>query len=50
MDYSAGIAVRISSEDTLEAMLKRADTTLYCAKAQGRSRTLDAHGLRLLVA
>ena len=50
IDYSAGIAVRISSADTLEAMLKRADATLYCAKAQGRSRTLDAQGLRLLVA
>lgn len=47
LDYSAGIAVRVSGQDTLEAMLKRADATLYRAKAQGRSRTLDAQGLRL---
>ena len=45
--YSAGIAMRTSPEDTLAAMLKRADATLYSAKAQGRSRTLDAQGLRL---
>jgi len=50
LDYSAGIAMRISSKDTLEAMLKRADATLYNAKAQGRSRTLDAQGLRLRAA
>jgi diguanylate cyclase (GGDEF)-like protein len=47
LSYSAGIAMRTSSHDTLEAMLKRADATLYSAKAQGRSRTLDAQGLRL---
>jgi PleD family two-component response regulator len=29
-------------------MLRRADATLYAAKAQGRSRTLDSQGLRLL--
>jgi diguanylate cyclase (GGDEF)-like protein len=45
--YSAGIAMRESPGDTLEAMLKRADEALYGAKAQGRSRTLDAEGLRL---
>ncbi len=45
--YSAGIAMRNSSDDTLAAMLKRADLTLYSAKAQGRSRTLDAKGPRL---
>jgi len=50
VDYSAGIAVRISGNDTLQAMLRRADATLYRAKAQGRSRTLDAQGLRLCVA
>ena len=48
--YSAGIAMRNSSDDTLAAMLKRADETLYGAKAQGRSRTLDAEGLRLQAA
>jgi diguanylate cyclase (GGDEF)-like protein len=47
LSYSAGIAMRTSSHDTLEAMLKRADATLYNAKAQGRSRTLDAQGLKL---
>ena len=40
--YSAGIAMRQGPGDTLAAMLKRADTTLYAAKDQGRSRTLDA--------
>ena len=48
--YSAGIAMRNSSDDTLAAMLKRADETLYSAKAQGRSRTLDAKGPRLQAA
>lgn len=47
LDYSAGIAVRMSGNDTLQAMLQRADATLYRAKAQGRSRTLDAQGVRL---
>ena len=45
--YSAGIAMRTSADDTLAAMVKRADATLYSAKEQGRSRTLDAQGLRL---
>ena len=45
--YSAGIAMRNSAEDTLAAMVKRADAMLYAAKEQGRSRTLDAQGLRL---
>lgn len=48
--YSAGVAMRNSPDDTLVAMLKRADETLYSAKAQGRSRTLDAKGLRLQAA
>jgi len=48
--YSAGIAVRKSTEDSLEAMLRRADARLYSAKAQGRSRTLEAGELRLQAA
>ena len=48
--YSAGIATRTDEGDTLEAILKRADEALYAAKAQGRSRTLDAKGLRLQAA
>lgn len=47
LGYSAGIAMRDSPGDTLAAMLKRADTMLYAAKAQGRSRTLDAAGAML---
>lgn len=50
LSYSAGIAMRASQDDTLEAMLSRADSTLYRAKAQGRARTLDAQGLRLVSA
>ncbi|MFZ6647791.1 GGDEF domain-containing protein [Undibacterium sp. TJN25] len=42
LSYSAGIAMRDSDRDTLEAMLRRADEALYSAKAQGRSRTVDA--------
>jgi diguanylate cyclase (GGDEF)-like protein len=47
LDYSAGIAMRLTADDTLEAMLRRADAMLYQAKGQGRSRTLDERGLRL---
>jgi diguanylate cyclase (GGDEF)-like protein len=50
LSYSAGIAMRASPHDTLEAMLRRADSTLYRAKAQGRARTLDAQGLQLRLA
>ena len=50
LNYSAGIAMRRGPGDTLEAMVRRADATLYGAKAQGRGRTLDAHGVRLRVA
>ena len=42
--------MRNSPGDTLEAILERADAMLYSAKAQGRSRTLDAQGLRLQAA
>jgi diguanylate cyclase (GGDEF)-like protein len=41
IDYSAGIAKRARADDTLAAMLKRADAMLYRAKALGRARTLD---------
>jgi diguanylate cyclase len=47
LSYSAGVAMRASPDDTLQAMLRRADATLYRAKAQGRARTLDDLGLRL---
>ena len=47
LSYSAGIAMRRSVDDTLEAMLRRADSRLYSAKAQGRARTLNAQGARL---
>ncbi len=47
VSYSAGIAMRTSPLDTLEDLLKRADVTLYRAKAQGRARTLDARGMML---
>ncbi len=43
--YSAGIATRETSDDTLTAMLKRADDNLYGAKHQGRARTLDSEGI-----
>ncbi len=45
--YSAGIATQHGERDTLEAIIKRADEALYGAKAQGRSRTVDARDLRL---
>jgi diguanylate cyclase (GGDEF)-like protein len=47
LNYSAGIAMRSTPLDTVDALLKRADATLYRAKAQGRARTLDARGLTL---
>jgi diguanylate cyclase (GGDEF)-like protein len=48
LSYSAGIAMRASPDDTLEAMLRRADVTLYRAKTLGRARTFDAQGLHLV--
>jgi diguanylate cyclase (GGDEF)-like protein len=50
LSYSAGIAVRTPVSDTLEAMLRRADVALYAAKALGRARTVDAHGIELELA
>jgi diguanylate cyclase (GGDEF)-like protein len=49
LGYSAGVAMRASADDTLEAMLQRADSTMYRAKSQGRARTLNAQGLELRV-
>nr|WP_315400812.1 diguanylate cyclase [uncultured Duganella sp.] len=42
LSYSAGIAMRLSASDTIEAMLRRADTGLYLAKARGRACTLPS--------
>ncbi|CAN5894661.1 hypothetical protein BH11PSE8_BH11PSE8_39470 [soil metagenome] len=50
LTYSAGIAMRLSPDDTLEAILRRADATLYRAKAQGRDRTLAEPEPHLLAA
>ena len=50
LSYSAGIATRHDANDTLEAMLRRADAALYGAKAQGRARTIDARNQGLQVA
>jgi hypothetical protein len=44
LNYGAGIARRKDPDDTLKAMLKRADATLYLAKAEGPARTLAALG------
>ncbi|MDR7047662.1 diguanylate cyclase (GGDEF)-like protein [Duganella sp. 3397] len=40
LSYSAGIAMRLSDADTIEAMLQRADGAMYQAKQQGRGMTL----------
>jgi diguanylate cyclase (GGDEF)-like protein len=50
LDYSAGIAISGPAEDTLEAMLRRADVALYSAKALGRACTLDAEALHMTAA
>jgi diguanylate cyclase (GGDEF)-like protein len=47
LDYSGGIAISKSADDTLEAMLRRADVALYSAKALGRGCTLDAEALHM---
>lgn len=41
LSYSAGIAMRRSDHDTIEAMLQRADSAMYIAKQQGRGVTLS---------
>jgi diguanylate cyclase (GGDEF)-like protein len=50
LNYSAGIAISGPAEDTLEAMLRRADVALYSAKALGRACTLDAEALHMTAA
>jgi diguanylate cyclase (GGDEF)-like protein len=50
LNYSAGIAISGPADDTLEAMLRRADVALYSAKALGRACTLDAEALHMSAA
>jgi len=47
LNYSAGIAISAQADDTLEAMLRRADVALYSAKALGRACTLDAEAMHM---
>jgi diguanylate cyclase (GGDEF)-like protein len=47
LSYSAGITLLIDPRDTVEAMLRRADSLLYSAKMLGRNRTLDEKTLEL---
>ncbi|KQQ31041.1 hypothetical protein ASF61_17590 [Duganella sp. Leaf126] len=44
LSYSAGIALRLADDDTIEAMLQRADSAMYCAKQRGRGMTLTGDG------
>ncbi|WP_229215564.1 GGDEF domain-containing protein [Duganella sp. CY15W] len=41
LHYSAGIATLLDQRDSLDAMLRRADSLLYSAKMLGRNITLD---------
>jgi diguanylate cyclase (GGDEF)-like protein len=50
LTYSAGIAVLLDQRDTVEAMLRRADSLLYSAKMLGRNRTLDDQALEASLA
>ncbi|MYM22740.1 diguanylate cyclase [Duganella sp. FT135W] len=45
LSYSAGIAILLDPRDTVEAMLRRADSMLYSAKMLGRNLTLDEQAL-----
>jgi diguanylate cyclase (GGDEF)-like protein len=47
LTYSAGITMLLDHRDTVEAMLRRADSLLYSAKMLGRDRTLDERALEL---
>jgi diguanylate cyclase (GGDEF)-like protein len=40
LSYSAGIAMRMHDDDTIDKLLQQADDALYEAKSQGRGRTL----------
>lgn len=46
LSYSAGIAMRVNDNDSIDSMLQRADVALYEAKSQGRGCTL-ASSVRL---
>ena len=50
LSYSAGIAMRASSNDTVDNMLWRADATMYGANAQGRARTFHDRDTQLQAA
>jgi diguanylate cyclase (GGDEF)-like protein len=41
-DFSAGVAVRTDDDNSIEALLRRADAALYEAKAEGRARMVNA--------
>ena len=45
LPYSAGVAMRLSDGESIEALLQRADAALYSAKALGRNLTLNADEL-----
>jgi len=45
LPYSAGVALRLAGGENIEALLRRADSALYSAKALGRNLTLDADEL-----
>jgi len=47
LTYSAGITLLQGQHDTVESMLRRADSLLYSAKMLGRNRTLDEQALEL---
>jgi diguanylate cyclase (GGDEF)-like protein len=42
LTYSAGLVTRKPADKQISELLLRADQALYCAKASGRNRTIDA--------